>query len=323
LLDSVALSISADTPELIEARKAAIRSYIDGLLVSNVVSIDSTLLKSLDYGATDPETQKHLLNSNDVLVTFPASTMTVSRFTRVLRFKEFHGLVGKPDAAQRRDKAFSEWITEAVLSHQARKQRLHQIPRIAAAARDLERVLIRQETVKTLLEAPYEPQEDEIRQFYNENVADFTSPMRVKMKSKKLNTETAAEAFRQKLIDGASIEWLGENDPEVVSGNDPVPYEWFAPGKLGLKPEQMEIGHVPDPYGVPGGWVVAIVSEIEQPAPLPLDDCRKKIIPQLKSRHRQDVMADIIVRLEDASRIQILPKAEDVVRGVLEEMNQI
>jgi hypothetical protein len=319
LLDSVALSVSADTPDLTEARRKAVRSYIEGLMTSHNVSVDSTLLKSLDYGSADAEVQKYLLNSTDELAVIPTGNMTVGRFTRVLRFTEFHGLVGKPDAAQRRDKAFDEWITEAVLSHQVRIQKLDQIPSIREPARDLEHVLVRQEAIRALLESSYEPQEDEIKQYYDENITAFTSPVRVKMKSKKLNTEEAANAFRKKLSEGANIEWLASNDPEVVPGDDPFPYEWFAPEKLGLKPKEMKTGYIPSPYGVPGGWVVAIVSEIEEPAPIPLDECRSKIVRLLESRNKRLVMADIMARLEDASEIEILPGAENVVQKILEK----
>ena len=319
LLDSVALSVPEDTPEPKEARRAAVQSYVEGLMRAHAVSIDSTLLHSLDYGSADEAVQKYLHTSNEVLAVVPTGRMTVARFSKVLRFQEFHGLVGKPDAAERRDKAFNEWVTEAVLSYQAKIQRLDDVPSIRAAASGLERFLVRQETINALLETSHEPQNDEIRRFYEENIASYMSPGRIKMKSKKLNTKEAAEAFREKLVKGADIEWLAGQDPEVVPGKDPFPYDWFLPEKLGLKPEDAAIGVIPGPYGVPGGWVVAFVSEIEEPTPIPLSDCRSKIVAQLKSRNRQKMMTDIMSRLEEASEVEVLPGAEDVVQRILAE----
>jgi hypothetical protein len=318
LLDSVAMSVPEDTPELLEVRRAAVRDYIDGLISRYSVNVDSTVLRSLDYGSADEAVQEQLRTSDKVLAVVPTGTLTVARFTRNLRFQEFHGLVGKPDAAERRDKALNEWVTEAVLTYQARAQKLQELPSVAGAARDLERFLVRQETIQSLLDSPYEPDAGEIQKYYQENIASFMSPTRVKMRSKKLNTEEAAEAFRDKLLKGADIEWLGQHDPQVVEGKDPFPYEFFAPEKLGLKPEEAVAGHIPEPFGVPGGWVVAVVSEVEDPVPMPLSDCRSTIVAQLKGRHRQEMMTSVIARLEDASTIEILPGAQDAVQRVLE-----
>lgn len=319
LLDSVAASVPESTSDLKEARRTAVKSYIDGLMTKYAVSVDSTLLRSLDYGSADEGVQEKLRDSDQVLVVLPTGKMSVARFSRVLRFQEFHGLVGKPDAAERRDKAFNEWITEAILSHQVKQEKLDRVPSIRDAARDLEHFLVRQETIKALLETPYQPGNDEIKQYYEENIASFMAPVRIKMKSKKLNTKEAAEAFREKLVEGAEIEWLAEQDPEVVPGKDPFPYEWFEPQKLGVEPEDVAVGRVPGPYGVPGGWVVAVVSEVEEPTPIPLGECRSKIVVQLKARNRQKMMEDIMARLKQASDIEILAGAEDVVRRVLAE----
>ena len=319
LLDSVSLSVSADSLELREARMKAVRSYIDGLKVTHKVSVDSTLLKSLDYGSDDPEVQEYLRTSEDVLAVVPLRELTVAKFSKSLRFREFHGLVGKPDAAKRRDKALDEWVTESVLRYQVKIQGRDQDPEIQKAAHDLEHVLIRKETINILLQSSYEPQEDEIERYYEENKADFMAPMRVKLNSKKLNTEEAAKAFREKLVEGASMEWLAKNDPEVIEGNDPFPYEWIRPEKIALNPEGLKVGFIPDPYGVPGGWVVAVVAEIEEPTPIPPADCRAKIVPKLKSLHQQKYMADVMLKLEEVSEIVVLPGAEDIVQEVLAE----
>jgi hypothetical protein len=321
LLDSISLSVEADSLELREARRNAVLSYIDGLKATYEVFVDSTLLKSLDYGSADPDVQENLRTSTDVLAVVPTGKLTVAKFSKELRFKEFHGLVGKPDAAERRDEALREWVTEAVLSYQVRIQGAGQDPEIQKAARDFEHVLVRQETINFLLQTSYEPTEDEIETFYNENINEFMAPMRIKMKSKKLNTKEAAEAFREKLLEGVSIEWLAKNDPEVIQGNDPFPYEWIEAIKLGLNPEGLEVGFIPEPYGVPAGWVVGVVDEIEEPRPVPLSEARKGIVSILKARNKRDMMTDIMAKLENASVIETLPGAEDTVREVLQKVN--
>ncbi|MBU2500724.1 peptidyl-prolyl cis-trans isomerase, partial [bacterium] len=105
----------------------------------------------------------------------------------------------------------------------------------------------------------------------------------------------------------------------VVDGPAPFPYEWFSPGQLGIRFEDVAVGLIPEPYGVPGGWVVARVTEIEEPQPVPLEECRTEVLTRMKSEFISDYLARVMARLEEATEITILPGAEDRIRAMLEE----
>jgi hypothetical protein len=86
---------------------------------------------------------------------------------------------------------------------------------------------------------------------------------------------------------------------------------------IGLKPGEARTGQILDPYEVPGGWVVAVVTEIEQPVPRALADCREELLLRMKAQRTRENIADAIARLEAATTVRIVPGAETVVRDQL------
>jgi hypothetical protein len=124
------------------------------------------------------------------------------------------------------------------------------------------------------------------------------------------------------MLDGTPVNWLYSNDPTVIQGPPPFPEEFIQPHKLGLKPEVLEIGYIPPPYQVPTGWVVAVIVEMEDPKPQPLESCRNTILAMMKADQTQDLMFDILDRLEQASPVEILDGAEEAVAAVIADFEE-
>lgn len=317
LLDSVALAVPTDTPDLHTARRLAVKNYIDDLKVMHGVKVDTTLLRSLDYASSDSQVQDYLRDSEDILAEVPTGTLTVAGFSRIVRFTAFHGLEGKPDASERRDEIFHEWVAETVTIHEARRRDIRQRPTIQLYERRLERALMLEETLNILLQLDFDPTEQEIEAFYQEHLSDYMSEAKVKMESLKFSTEEDALQARDRLIKGAAMKWIKSNMDGVIQGPDPFPADFFAAGKLGLKPENAVVGHIPDPYGVPGGWVLARISEVRESAPIPLADCRDKLLRHMKSDATNSHMREIVTVLEEAVPVEIKPDAEAIVAEIL------
>lgn len=319
MLDSVALSVPEDSVGSLSARTVAVKDFVRGLYRKYDAVVDSSLLKSLDYGSDDPEMARYLEGSEDVLVTVPTGAMKVRALTRIIRFEAFHGLVGKPNAAELRDRFFREWVEEALLTHEAKLLGFENRPILLENAGRLQENLIREKALGILLEVDFEPTEDEILAFYNDHLENLTPPARIKMESIKVGTEPIAWEVREKLEQGSTIAWLRKNHMGVVDGPAPFPYEWFSPGQLGIRFEDVAVGLIPEPYGVPGGWVVARITEIEEPQPVPLEECRTEVLTRMKSEFISDYLARVMARLEEATEITILPGAEDRIRAMLAE----
>jgi len=319
LLDSVAFSVPDDTPDFYETRRLAVKLYLEELAEKYEASVDSTLLASLDYGSDDPEMQKYLRESKDILAVVPTGQLSVGAFSRIIRYTEFHGLVGKPDAGNRRDDVFREWFAEALLNFQYQAQGMDKNPEIVLLAKRMERNVILEETLGILLKFDFAPTDKEVEDFYLAHLEAVTPSARVKMKSLKASDEASALALYEKILRGTPINWLFSNDPTVVQGPPPFPEEYFQPEQLGLKPEMLEVGYVPKPYQVPTGWVVAVISEVEKPEPAPLASCRTQILGMLKSDQTQLLMVEILGRLEEVSPVEILPGAEAKVATVIQD----
>jgi hypothetical protein len=321
LLDSVALEVPAgdlERPALIEARKRKVADFLAELRATQNVTVDSTLLASLDYASADPEVKARLRDSDEVLAVLPNGTITVAGLSREIRFAAFHGLEGKPEAAARRDKIFWENLHERVVWIEARRLGLDKSPDVVAFAAAVERDLMLEESLGILVEFDFNPSEDEIRAYYDAHLDDVTPAARIRMESVKLQSEDEAAALREKALKGAKLSWLARNMPGVIDGPPPFPEDFFAPHQLGLDPAEVELGLVPEPYGVPGGWVVARIVEIEAVAPAPLEECRNQILRMMKSDDLRAHMTEVLDRLEAASEITVMPGAEAEVAAVTE-----
>jgi hypothetical protein len=319
LLDSVAYSVPKETPDYFEARRLAVKNYIEDLQEKYEATVDSTLLATLDYGSDDQEMQAYLNESQDILAVVPTGKLSVAAFSRIVKFTEFHGLVGKPDAADKRDKVFHEWFAEALLNFQYLAQGMDKDPEMVMLSERWERNLVLEETLGILLQTDFTLSETEIEEYYRSHLEAVTPAPKVKMKSLKVADEAAALAIYDKLLRGTPANWLYSNDPSVVQGPPPFPEEFFRPNQLGLKPENLVVGYIPPPYQVPTGWVVAIISEIENPAPTPLASCRPQIENMMRSEMTEQLMVEILEKLEEVSPVVILPGAETTVLAVIDD----
>lgn len=320
LLDSVALSIPEGAPGVHDARRAAVKTYLDRLAALHGVTVDSTLLRSLDYGSEDVAVQKRLLESPEVLVRMrQGRPTTVADFTRVLRFTEFHGLVGKPDAATRRDDILREHVAEIVVGRQVRAQKMDQTPQMRFLYQQFERSAMLEEVLKVISQLDFAPSDADVSHYYREHVAEFTASPRVKMASVRVSTKDIADELYQRVLKGASVHWLSSNDKRVAQGAPPFPEEWLQPEQLGLKTEDLKLGYAPEPYQVPEGWVVAQVSDLESGQPLQLEKCRDRVLARMRQQAARAQLIDSLARLEAESPIVILPGAEAAVTRVVAE----
>ena len=322
LLDSVALAVPAETEDIHEARRLAVKNYLERLQENYQAYYDTTLLESLDYGSKDPEIQKYLNESDEILAVVPTGKLSVAAFSRIVRFTEYHGLAGKPNAAEKRDEVFREWFAEALLNYQFRAQGMDKDPEIVLIAERMERTLVLEETLRVLLEFDFAPSEEEVESYYQSHLDAVTLGPKVKMESLKTATEEAALVLREKMLKGTPVNWLFSNDPSVIKGPAPFPEEFIEPGKLGLKPEVVAVGYIPPPYQVPTGWVVAKIEEVTEPEPRPLASCRSTIVAMMKGEQTQQLMIDILAQLEGASPVEVLPGAEQTVADIISDFEE-
>lgn len=317
LLDSVAATVPADAADVREERRLAVAGFIDDLMVTYAVVVDSTLLRSLDFATADDAALTAMRQSEDVLATLPSGQVRVRHLARAIRFREYHGLRGKPDAAERRDRIFRELLVESLIRYEARQRGVDASPAIRRLHAELEQQLVLEETMKSLLQSDYRPDDAAIEAYYQENIATFTPEAGVRLDGAKFREREAAELFRDRLLAGAKLDWLKRNTPDVVDGPPPFPPTFVAPGMIGMEADDIAVGHVPDVYEVPDGFVVAVVTDLQPVEPQPLDEVRGRIAGSLQAEHTRTRMDDILARLEEATPVTILPGAPDLTADTI------
>ncbi len=206
------------------------------------MTVNESLLASLDYGSKDPAVKKELETSNAVLAVLPTGHLTVRGLTRNIRFQYFHGIEDRPEAAEIRDRMFREWMIEGLLSFQAKKLGLDRDPDILAKARKEERRLVREQVLNTVLGGEFKPSEEEIRAYYESHLNDFIPPPRVKVHSVLAKTAETARRFRDAMDTGAQLKWLASRSPSEVDSIPPFPTDWMDAKMIGSKDQPLVEG---------------------------------------------------------------------------------
>jgi hypothetical protein len=319
LLDSVVASVPATVKDVDDARRAAVKNYIDDLKRRYAGTVNTKLLQSLDYASADEAVQQKLHDSEEVIAVIPPGPMTVKGLSRQIRFTEFHGMKGKPDAGARRDRIFEEWLVESLLRYQAKIQRVAQRPAMVRLKGRLERELMYEETLKVLADVKYAPTEAQVEAYYRKHLGEVTPEPRVRLESAKAKTLAAAKKLGDQLRQGVKLSWLARTSADLVAGPAPLPAMWIEPEMLKLSPADAVVGHVMEPAELPGGWLVAVIVEREPAQPQPLAECRDEMIGGMRAEYTHTQMTKMLAKLEKAAKVRILPGAEAEVSRRIEQ----
>lgn len=319
------LKSEAMAKALIQAREGARRSalaarYVESLKAKYQVSIDDSLLASLDYGSSSPDVLKELQSSQAVLAVLPGGKLTVRGLTRNIRFQYFHGLKDRPDASQIRDRLFHEWLAEGLLTYEAGRLHFDRAPDLLLKASWEERRLIREEVLKHVLDVEFQPSEEELRAYYEANRADYIPRPRVKVESVLARDGDTAMRLRAEMDQGAGLKWLASRHAGEIDSMPPFPADWIPPEMIELEDEQAIEGAAIGPLELPNGWALAEIVAVERPGPTPLETCREQVLRAMKGVHLRKAIQDALARLESATEIRIQQGAKEIVAERLERM---
>jgi parvulin-like peptidyl-prolyl isomerase len=309
--------------DLLDAREKGRRSQAVGEFVKSLrdryrVTVNEGLLSRLDYESADPAVQKELQSSDSTLAVLPGGKLTVRGLTREIHFKYFHGTGGRPDAAAVRDRIFQDWLTETLLSHEARIRGFDRRSEIVDRARREERRLVREEVLGSILEYEFKPGAADVESYYRRHLSVFTPQPRVKLWSALLPDEQAARMFRSKLDGGAGFRWLTDRTPAASAQPAPYPADWIDPQGVGLKAGTYGEGTTIGPIALPEGWAVAQVAAVEQVKPDLLEQCRERVVRAMRNERNRTVLEQALSRLEADTGVTILDGARAAVSERIE-----
>jgi hypothetical protein len=260
-----------------------------------------------------------LRSNQEPVAVLPWREFTVADLDRQIRFEHFHGIEGKPDAAAIRDKTLDEWLAEILLRHEADQLGFDERPEIVANADRVRREKIREYVTSQVLEIDYEPTEEEARAYWSEHGDYFTPDPRIRADGVILADRESAERFRGQLEKGVRVKWLAKR-ADGVADADPELFEtWLDPRWIGQAAGTIEAGDIVGPVPVGEQWAVAAVTEIEDPAPEPFEECRNRVVGIMLVDRRRRTMNESLERLEAQAEIEITDGAEDLIAMRIDE----
>jgi hypothetical protein len=296
-----------------------VRAYIASLKKKHGVVVDEDLLKSLDYGSKDKAVQDELRESKAVLATLGKRPFTVGGLSFKIRFQNFHGIEGKANADQIRDTVFDEWLTESLLRYEALQEGYQHKPDIAAAAASYERDLLRETVLSLVLETPYEPDTEDMADYYASHLAEFTPKPRVKADGVFLGDRAAAVEFKQKLEAGTNMSWLADRTAAVTDPKPDIFADWLGPEVLGGLGLDLQKGMIVGPFVIRESWAVAKIVDLDAAKPTPLATCQKEVATSMKNAHMRESVHRALAQLEAQADIRVEPNAEKLIAGRIDE----
>jgi len=189
---------------------------------------------------------------------------------------------------------------------------------IPLVRQDLEVNLRVNKLLDRLVENDTEPTDDELRAFYQHNIAHFTDPeqRRASHISKGVSRMASREglldefaAVREQLMDGADFETLARAHSD--RGSDLVDLDYFRRGDL---PEEVEIvaftmrvGETSPVFSSAVGIHIVRLTEIKPSAPRPFDTARDQVRQMLLEERKRDRARELVKRLETTAVVEEVP----------------
>lgn len=290
-----------------------VREYVASLKTKYGVVVHDSLVATLDYGSTDPKIKQLLHSSQEAVAVLPWRTLTVSGLSRKILFENFHGIEGKPDAPQIRDRAFDEWVTELLLRHEADELGFDDHPVLVANADRLKREKMREVVVNQVLDVEWTPTPDEAKDYWAKHPDVFTPKSRVRIDGVLLSNEDSAHEFFAKLETGASVRWLASRARGVVDPEPAAFASWFEPSELGLDPGEITVGRHIGPLAGDGTWAVATIAEVETPQQTPFDECLTRVVSMMRAEMKHKKITQALERLEAEARVEIVDGSHELI----------
>jgi len=189
---------------------------------------------------------------------------------------------------------------------------------ISLVKQDLEVTLRVNKLLDRLIENDVEPTDQELRDFYQQQIAHFTDPeqRRASHISKGVSRMASREGLldefasvREQLMDGADFETLARAHSD--RGSDLVDLGFFRRGDL---PEEVElvaftmrVGETSPVFSSSVGLHIVRLTEIKPSAPRSFETVRDQVRQMLLEERKRDRARDLVKRLEKTAVVEEVP----------------
>ncbi len=200
----------AETSVLKRQKEEAKRNYIESLQ-KKYAKIDKELLKSVDYEAKEPGLEKMLQDKRPLATIEGDEPITVGDIAAQLQKKFFHGVeqaMGKGKVNQQKEDLLYKILTTRVLLKEALLQGIDKTDVFKNTVEDYKTSLLFGAFVEKVILPDIHVEEKDIKQYYQEHIASYSSPPMIRIQSLVFADKDKAIQVLQKLKTGTDFKWL-------------------------------------------------------------------------------------------------------------------
>jgi hypothetical protein len=292
------------------------------------VEIDQELLDGLDYDGHEGDLTPFLEDERVVARVKGAEPVTVADLTEGLQQKFFHGLegaTGRKRVNQDVAGVLDRLVLQRASELEADRLGIQKSADFQGARKDQIEGILFGAFLNRVINPDVTLDEPELEAYYAEHVADYSSPMMMRLDSIAFGDRASAEAALSKLTQGADLKWMRRNaagrlDPADVENllaldGDLLAVPALDPGiqraLQGASAGELRFYAADE---ASGPYYVLSASEVFPPKPRPYAEVREEVAKKVFVRKRQQVLDQWVAELRKASEIEVVTDEEQLLQ---------
>lgn len=249
---------------------------------------------------------KDLVRVNDV-------SITLEEFRQISERQPLEGKMRLLDEKGMRDFLDNYVIAREVLYQEAERRGFHKKKEILEKVEDFRRAMVIDALLEEALRGKAEVTEEDIQQYYKDNLALFSEPLEIKIRHIVVNSEFILKEVLARLSKGENFEQLastynvdrtredGGNLGYLRRGQLSPPFAQFEEAAFSLKNK----GDISEVVRTPYGYHIIRLEEKRGTSVRPLVQVRERIRVFLQTKKRQEAYLNYVKELKAKAKITI------------------
>lgn len=199
--------------ELREKRLKALKRYANSLK-KTYVKVDQKLLKKIDFESKEPGFDKLLQDKRVVANVKGVGPVTVGELAETIKKRFYHGTesaVESKKVNELKEKTLEEILLKKIFRKEALAHKIHKTERYRDLVDEYQKSVIFGAFVQKVVDPDIRIEESELREYYRDHRADYSSPEMMRIHGLIFAARDAAERAFALLQQGADYAWIKAN----------------------------------------------------------------------------------------------------------------
>ena len=285
-------------------------------LKKKYVKINDKLLKKIDFDAPKPGFEKLLKDKREVARIKGGKVITVGDLAAAVKKKFFHGIAEQlknRKVDQKKLPVLDEMLYKQIYELEAKSQGIDKTAEYAEILKKNHTSLMFGKFIEKVVTPEVKITNDDLKKYYDEHIADFSSPEMVRIVALAFTKKEYAESALAKLRKGAEFQWLkanaeGQADPKsqgllefegnlLVSRNLPDEVRQAVAGAVNGDARLLETRE--------GFSYLLVIPEVIPPRPSSLESNREEIAKNVYNIRMGKAVEEWAGKLRKASNVQV------------------